>query len=129
MGLLAGRRADARAVAAEQLVEQLAPFDEWMVYNGLCSFGSISSILGLVAASLGRYDDVDAWFAKGAAIEDRVRVPACAAETWTWWAGTLLRRRVDDDDARVEALLDEVRPVAEELDLASVRAQVQALGA
>ena len=37
--------------------------------------------------------------------------------------------RAGDDVARAEALLDEVRPVVEALDLASVHAQVEALGA
>jgi tetratricopeptide (TPR) repeat protein len=114
---------------AEQLVQLLSPFGSFCIYNGLCGFGAIASVLGSLSTTLGRYDDADEWFSKAAQIEERMDAPAHLTQTRCEWAAALLARRADGDETRARTLLAQVSTTAAELGMEAVGAQARALGA
>ncbi len=65
----------------------------------------MAHFLGGLSHVLGRYDEADAYFARAAALCERVGAKFFAARTDLAWARTLLARDATGDHARAHELL------------------------
>ena len=93
----------------------LAPYDGSILggYGGWMIDGSTATSLGQLETVLGRYEEADAHFAAGLAIEEPMGYTALAARSRLWWARMLLARDTGDDHATAQQLLDEASAIAE----------------
>lgn len=96
------------------LYDLLAPYPSQLVYNGLVVLGSIASVLGRLALTLGRLEDAAAHFGCAIEIEERMQAPALVARSRLGLARVYLARGGDGDAGRAGALLDQVLDVARE---------------
>jgi DNA-binding SARP family transcriptional activator len=108
-GLLASAMND--IVHARVLTERLAPYALHCptLSHGGVVLGSTSHYLGLLATTLGRYDDAEQHFTTASAIHDRLTAPAWLARTNLEWARMLTLRHHRGDVDRAHALLDTAR--------------------
>jgi hypothetical protein len=83
--------------------------------------------LGLLASTLGRYDEADRRFGDAAAIHVRIGAPHWLARTRLEWARMLLTRRQPGDTARGREFLSHALATARELALANVERNAVAL--
>jgi class 3 adenylate cyclase/tetratricopeptide (TPR) repeat protein len=105
---------------AAPLVDLLAPYAGHLVGAGTYWSRSVSYHLGLLAATLGRFDDAEERFAAAAATEERIGAPAWLARTRLEWARMLLARRASGDAERARGLLGQALATARELGLAGI---------
>ena len=97
-------------------------------YGG--AWGAVAHYLGLLAATLDRFDEAEAHFAAAAATHERFGAPAWLARTRCEWAAMLSRRGGPGDAERARHLLDQALATARELGLASLeRRAVELLSA
>jgi ATP/maltotriose-dependent transcriptional regulator MalT len=98
-------------VHARALAERLAPFARQCptLAHGGVILGSTSHYLGLLATTLGRYDEAQDHFATASAIHDRLAAPAWQARTDLECARMLAMRRRRGDLDRAYALRDAAR--------------------
>jgi DNA-binding SARP family transcriptional activator len=101
--------------AARTLHALLEPYDGTVLggYAGWMIDGSAATSLGQLETVLGRYDEADAHFRAGLAIEERMGYTALAARSRLWWARMLPARDIDDDHAIAQQLLDDASVIAE----------------
>jgi len=99
------------AVAAGLLSDRLAPYAHHCptLAHGGVVLGSTSHYLGLLATTLGRYDEADGHFATASAIHNRMAAPAWMARTDLDWARMLTVRRHHGDLDRAHGLLGAAR--------------------
>jgi class 3 adenylate cyclase/tetratricopeptide (TPR) repeat protein len=103
------------------LSDLLAPYAEQMPVAGLgMAGGSVSHYLGLLAATLDRYDEAEAHFRAAVEMHTRIEAPTWLARTELEWARLLLRRDGPGDRDRARQLLGESLSTARRLDLATV---------
>jgi hypothetical protein len=97
----------------------VAPYDGTMLaaYGGWMIDGSAATALGQLEAVLGRYDDAEAHFRDGVAIEECRGHTALAARARLWWAGMLVARSNAGDLATAQRLLEDAAVCAERLGL------------
>ena len=67
--------------------------------------GSVLHYLGLLATTMGRFDDAQARFAASTATHQRIQAPTWLARTRLEWARMLLTRRQPGDAERARELL------------------------
>jgi class 3 adenylate cyclase len=102
---------------SSRVLDVLAPYRACVAYNGLFSFGSIPSLMGLLATTLQRFDDADEWFAAGAALERRIGARALVTQTESWWAMSLRERGTESATRRAVELEASVEMAARDLGL------------
>lgn len=83
--------------------------------------------LGLLATTLGRYDEADAHFATAALAHERIEAPTWLARTRLEWARMLLARCQAGNAERARELLRQALATAPELGLGNVERRAVAL--
>lgn len=122
---LAARVADREAAA--QLYELMLPDAEEVVTSQATWVGPAAHDLGLVAATLGRYDEADSHFAAAVELELRMGCRAILVHTRLEWARALLYRDQPGDRSRARELLDEALDGAKELQLTGTERRIKTL--
>jgi class 3 adenylate cyclase/tetratricopeptide (TPR) repeat protein len=89
--------------------------------------GSVSHYLGLLATTLGSFDEAETRFAAAAATHERLGAPTWLARTRLEWARMLLTRRQAGDVERARDLLGPALVIARELGLGKVERDAAAL--
>jgi len=82
--------------------------------------GSVSYYLGLLATTLGRFDETDSRFAAAEATHERIDTPSWLARTRLERARMLLTRHQPGDAERARELLRQALATARELGLANI---------
>jgi class 3 adenylate cyclase/tetratricopeptide (TPR) repeat protein len=90
---------------AKELHALLAPHAGQVVAQTVAALGSVSHYLGMLATTLGRYDEAEERFVAAAALHERMRAPGWLARTRLEWARMLLARREPGDADRAGELL------------------------
>jgi hypothetical protein len=83
--------------------------------------------LGLLATTLGRYEEADQHFHDALAIHERIGAPQFVAQTRLERASMLLRRRGPGDEEQARNLLGQALSTARELGLLNVERRAAAL--
>ena len=105
----------------------LDPYGDQFVFAYGGAWGAVAHYLGLLAATLDRFDEAEARFAAGAETHERNGMPTWLARTRCEWAAMLARRGEPGDAERARDLLDRALATARDLGLASVERRVVAL--
>ncbi|MCA1842467.1 MAG: hypothetical protein LC792_04620, partial [Actinobacteria bacterium] len=113
--------------SAMALAELLAPYPDLVVSVGPWPLNCVSHYLGLLATSLGRFDEAEACFQAAASTQRRVGAPAWLARTRLEWGRMLVTRRLPGDLERARELLDQALTTARELGLATVERRAAAM--
>ena len=116
-----------RRDAAAQLYELMLPHAAEVVTSQATWVGPAAHDLGLLAATLGRYDDADSHFAAAVDLELRLQSEALLVHTRLEWAQALGQRGGPGDGERAHDLLDSARSGAEELQLTGTKGRITAL--
>jgi tetratricopeptide (TPR) repeat protein len=82
--------------------------------------GTVDHYLGLLATTLGDFDEAESRFVAAEAVHARIGAPTWLARTRLEWARMLLIRRRPGDAERARPLLEEVLETARRLGLAAV---------
>jgi tetratricopeptide (TPR) repeat protein len=112
---------------AAALRELLLPYSGQIVGIPVSPLGSVAHYLGLLAATLGRFEDAEQHFAAADATNQRIGAPAWLARTRLEWARMLLARGGTGDMERARELLRQALSTARELGLARVEQRAAAL--
>jgi class 3 adenylate cyclase/tetratricopeptide (TPR) repeat protein len=112
---------------ALDLYRLLAPYPDQIAGTGTWWMGSIAHYLGMLAASIGDFDDADARFAAAEELHRRIGAPTWLARTHLEWARMLLTRRQPGDAEPARQLLGQALDSARELGLAKVERDAVAL--
>ncbi len=91
------------------------------------SFGAADRYLGMVAVTLGRWDDAEAHYRAALELEGRVGSPVFLAQTRLWYGRMLLARAGLDDRERGVGLVTEALATAEQFGMAWVAAEARRL--
>jgi tetratricopeptide (TPR) repeat protein len=113
---------------AQELLGLLEPH-AWVAIGSPMPFPSpsVAHHMGLLAATLGRYDEAQAHFTRAAGIHERLGSPNWLARTRMEWAAMLLRRRDAGDTDRARDLLDQALATAVGLGLGGVEGRCRRL--
>jgi tetratricopeptide (TPR) repeat protein len=125
LGRVAARLAD--AATAEELYDLLRPHRSDIACGISTWLGPVAYDLGLLATTLGRYDDADSYFAEAAERHRRMGIGGILAHTYLDWARMLLTRHRGGDVERARALLRQAMATARELGLEHIERQAAAL--
>ena len=106
-----------RAAILHQL---LAPYADRIAGVGPIWVGSVSYYLGMLATTLGRFEEAEAHFTAAAATHERIGALSWLARTRLEWARMLLARDKPGDPERARELLGQVKETARELGLGNV---------
>ncbi len=113
---------------ARELYEILAPYASYNVINPPeLALGSASRYLGILAATMERYDDACRHFQAALAMNDHMGARPEAAHTACDHAQTLLAMGDDGDRERIRNLLERALATARELDMAPLVERASAL--
>ncbi|MGH7752908.1 MAG: hypothetical protein ACREN5_08840, partial [Gemmatimonadales bacterium] len=115
-----------RARAAE-LHDQLALYPDQLPIAGGVAVGAVAYHLGMLATTLGRFDEAESRFAAAAALHERTRAPTWLARTRLEGARMLLDRRQPGDAERARDLLGQALATARELGLGNVERRAAGL--
>jgi class 3 adenylate cyclase/tetratricopeptide (TPR) repeat protein len=112
------------AAAAAQLHRQLAPYADQLGFpiTGICC-PAIAHHLGVLATTLGRWDEAAARFAAAATTHERIAAPIWLARTRLEWARMLLTRRQAGDPVRAHELLGPALDAARQLGASNIERQ------
>jgi class 3 adenylate cyclase/tetratricopeptide (TPR) repeat protein len=113
--------------SATVLSDLLAPYSDQVVTIHCWPLNCVSHYLGLLATSLGRFDEAEARFQATASRQLRIGAPAWLAHTRFEWARMLLARRAPGDEERAREMLSQALATARELGLANVERRTVAL--
>jgi len=116
--LLASRLDDRHRSRA--LYDLLLPYSDLIAGTPALWLGSVSHYLGLLTATLGRFDEADIRFATAEATHARIGAPVWLAHTRLEWARMLLVRRQAGDTERARELLGQALTRAQESGLANI---------
>lgn len=94
---------------AAELYELLIPHRRELVIVHAVWLGPVAYDLGLLATTLGRYDDAESHFAEAAEIQERTGARGVLPHTWLEWARMLLARREPGDAGAARSVLDAAR--------------------
>jgi tetratricopeptide (TPR) repeat protein len=97
---------------AAVLFGQLELWADQLPATGGSALAPVSHYLGGLATVLGRYDEADAYFARSAALCQRMGAKFFAARTDLLWARMLVERDTPGDREKARALLAGAREVA-----------------
>ena len=89
--------------------------------------GSFDRVLGRLAGLIGRWDDADAHFATGRALEERLQSPPLVARTDVHHAEMLVRAGRTGDRARADQLLAGAHSTAARLDMLDLLYEIEHL--
>ena len=98
---------------AGHIFEQLVPFADQSVYNGVTCNGPVSHYLGGLQSVLGHFDESESYFARSAALCERMGARFFGARTDLLWGRMLAERDGPGDRERGRRLLEQARSVAE----------------
>jgi tetratricopeptide (TPR) repeat protein len=117
--------------SAAIVYDALAPFaDRYVVlFMGTVFLGSASRYLGLLAATMGRWEDAESHFAEAAARNQRIGARLWVAHTQLDWARMLHAQGGEDASARCLELLHPCLAAAAELRLKNLEERAKALAA
>ncbi len=76
--------------------------------------GSVERTLGVLAATLERWEDAEQHFAAAAEIHERLGAKLFLARTWLNWGGALLARGEEADSERALDLIERATELARE---------------
>jgi DNA-binding SARP family transcriptional activator/class 3 adenylate cyclase len=110
---------------AALLYEELGPYHALHGTWGTATMDPVAHYLGLLATTLGRYDEAEAHFEEAARIDERIGAPAWLARTRLGWARMLVRRAGPGNAERAAELAGQALAAAEELGLARVAAKAR----
>jgi class 3 adenylate cyclase len=107
---------------AEALYEELVPYAHRnvVIAGGWVCWGSISRYLGLLATTLGRYDDAERHFAVALQMNQRLKARPLVALVRADFAHMLAERGGEDDLAQANDLIGEALRAAGELGMRSL---------
>jgi class 3 adenylate cyclase/tetratricopeptide (TPR) repeat protein len=116
------------AARAAVLYDLLQPYRKRLATSAVRPNPSVSHYLGMLATTLGRFEDAEAHFATAADTHEAIGAPTWLARTRLEWARLLLTRRQAGDVDRARLLLGQTLETARGLGLANVeRRAVQLL--
>ena len=102
---------------AERIEAALRPYAAQAVPFVVTPTPSVAHHLGLLATTLGHYDEADQRFREALAIHERIGAPHFIARTQVERAAMLLRRAEPGDDPQARELLGQALRTARELGL------------
>jgi hypothetical protein len=105
----------------------VAPYSDQVAGTGVWWIGSIAHFLGMLAATIGDFDEAEARFAGADEMHCRIGAPTWLARTRLEWARMLLTRRQPGDTDRTRELLGQALASARQLGLAKVERDAVAL--
>jgi tetratricopeptide (TPR) repeat protein len=97
---------------AAPLFDWLVPWADQLPCDGVAVGAPVSHHLGGLAAVLGRYDEADAYFARAAAMNDRMGAKYFTARTNLLWARMLTDRQAQGDSHKARELLTRAHTAA-----------------
>jgi len=106
--------------AAARLYPLLAPYADRIAGNGVIWIGSVAHYLGVLATTLGHFDDAERHLAASEATHERLDARGWRARTRLARARLLLRRDDPGDANEARQLLGQVIDTARELGLANL---------
>ncbi len=112
---------------AARLHDRLEPYSDQFVGYGVLWWASVSHYLGLLAATLQRYDEAEARFIAAQSLHEQLAAPTWLARTRLEWARMLLRRHQAGDADRARHLLGQAVDAARNLGLGNVERQAVGL--
>jgi DNA-binding NarL/FixJ family response regulator len=115
------------AQAAPTLYEQLLPHAQLHVARGMSYWGPATYYLGLLAATLRRWEAAEQHFSMAVAMTERLNAKPFLAHVRHAYGAVLLARRQGDGPARALPLLAEAAALYDELGMAHDAAQTRAL--
>jgi hypothetical protein len=104
----------------QQLYELLWPYRHYAVPYNVYPTPSVTHYLGLLAATLGRFEDAERCFAAADNTHTHIGARMYLARTRLEWAQMLLARHARGDANRARVLLGQALAIARELGLANV---------
>jgi class 3 adenylate cyclase len=110
---------------ASVLHHLLVPYADQIAGVAALWLGSVAHYLGLLATTLGRFDEAEERFAAAEATHDRIGAPIWLARTRLEWARMLVSRRGPGDAERARGLLDQALATATELGLGWVEREAR----
>ena len=108
------------AEGAALLLDRLAPHHALLATQAGVTAGPVAHYLGLLAATLHRYDEAEVHYQEAAGIEERIGAPAWLARTRLEWARMLLARNGPGDAERARILLSQALETAQKLGLGTI---------
>src|SRR5262249_51837881 len=113
---------------ASRLYELLLPHAHRnAVSHPVCAFGSVSRYLGLLASTLGRFDDAERHFDAALEMNERMGAQPWVAHTKHAQARVLLDRGAEGDETRAVELLGSALATARELGMEPLAGTVSTL--
>ena len=111
---------------AKELYDLLIPFRSAMVSMQGVWLGPVTHELGLLASTLGRYDDAHVFFSQAVEAQDRIGARATVVHTRLEWARMLLARG-PEHAPEARTLLDQAKVGAQEVRIPVVEARIDGL--
>lgn len=112
---------------AHTLYALIEPYADRFVDMGPVWLGSASHYLGLLAATLDRYDEANAHFARAADAHRAIDATAWFARTHLDWAATLLDPSSPGDASRAAELLGDAQAAARQLGIEAMQRRAASL--
>ncbi|HKY76017.1 MAG TPA: hypothetical protein VJS45_07750, partial [Acidimicrobiia bacterium] len=112
---------------AARLLALLRPLSNQIAGQAVVWWGSVSHYLGLLAATLERYDEAEAHFGAAQMTHEQFAAPTWLARTRLEWGRMLLTRRQPGDTERANELLAQALTTARDLGLGNVERRAVAL--
>jgi class 3 adenylate cyclase/tetratricopeptide (TPR) repeat protein len=125
LALVATRLGDRRR--SEALHRLLRPYSDLIAGTPVAWLGSVSQYLGMLATTLGWFDEAGRSFAAAETTHQRIGAPIWLARTRVEWARMLLTRRQPGDTRRASELLHQAVSTARELGVVKVERDAVAL--
>lgn len=114
---------------AVKIFAMLAPYGEQFAVVAGAFGGALAHHLGMLAATMSRFEEAEAYFSAAARTHDGIKAPAWLARTRLEWARTLLAGGQPGGVEQARDLLGQTLATARELGLATVeRRAVELLG-
>jgi class 3 adenylate cyclase/tetratricopeptide (TPR) repeat protein len=110
--LVVARLQDRRS--ADAIFEQLIPFEDQFVYNGVTTMGAVAQALGRLAATMERWPDAAAFFEKAQTTHERMGARYFLAETQFEHGRLLAQSSAKTGTSRARALLENALATARE---------------
>lgn len=114
---------------AATLYELLLPYagHHIVVGQAIACLGSVSRHLGLLAATLARWQEAERHFTDALEVHHQIGAKPFVVRTLYEYAAMYLTRGRQGDGERARALLDQALPIAEELGMSGLVTHIQAL--
>jgi tetratricopeptide (TPR) repeat protein len=100
--------------------------DRWFISLGACCLGPVTTALGILATTLGRFDQAERYFKRALADTTAVDARTLVIHAQREYGIMLLARMKGDDGQRARRLLSQTLASADELGMASLAAKIRA---